>query len=78
VTFLDAYRRANGNQTRSAVLHLAIFVFCGIQLSSSYEAAWSEWAQTAETREWGALEGLTEPRDQEQIGGGSCVRVVSG
>jgi hypothetical protein len=59
VAFLDAYRRANGNQSRSAILHLAIFVFRGAQLTSSYEAAWSEWSQTAEAKEWAAVEGAT-------------------
>jgi hypothetical protein len=59
VAFLDAYGRANGNQSRSAILHLAIFVFRGVQLTSSHEAAWSEWAQTAEANEWSAVGGVT-------------------
>jgi hypothetical protein len=58
VAFLDAYARANGNQSRSAVLHLAIFTFRGAQLTGSYEEAWSEWALTAEAAEWaGRAEG---------------------
>jgi hypothetical protein len=57
VAFLDAYGQANGNQTRSAVLHLAIFVLRGVHLASSYEEAWSEWAQTAEAAEWAAVPG---------------------
>jgi hypothetical protein len=54
VAFLDTFRRSNGLGSRSAVLHLAIYMLQGAQLTSSYEAAWAEWADTPESVEWAA------------------------
>lgn len=54
VEFLDSFRRANGFRSRSSVLHLAIYMLQGAQLTSSYEAAWAEWQDTPESVEWAA------------------------
>jgi Arc/MetJ-type ribon-helix-helix transcriptional regulator len=55
VAFLDAYRQANGFHSRSAVLHLAIRMLRGAELTSSYEPAWPEWSQTTEAIAWSAV-----------------------
>jgi hypothetical protein len=52
VEFLDAFRRANGFPSRSAVLHLAIYMLNGAQLTSSYEAAWAEWQDSPDSVDW--------------------------
>jgi Arc/MetJ-type ribon-helix-helix transcriptional regulator len=50
--FLDSFRQANGLLSRSAVVHLAIYMLRGAQLTSSYEAAWGEWQDTPESADW--------------------------
>jgi Arc/MetJ-type ribon-helix-helix transcriptional regulator len=52
VEFLDAFRRANGFHSRSSVLHLAIYMLRGAQLTSSYEAAWAEWKDMPDSVDW--------------------------
>ena len=54
VEFLDTFRRANGFRSRSSVLHLAIYMLQGAQLTSSYEAAWAEWRDTPDSVDWAA------------------------
>ena len=54
VEFLDNFRRANGFRSRSSVLHLAIHMLRGAQLTSSYEAAWTEWEDTPDSVDWAA------------------------
>jgi Arc/MetJ-type ribon-helix-helix transcriptional regulator len=69
VEFLDSFRRANGFRSRSSVLHLAIFTLQGAQLTSSFEAAWAEWADTPESVEWAAASPYApsdpEPREPD-------------
>ncbi len=43
LTFLDAYVQEKGLPSRSAALHKAVRLLKASGLSSTYEAAWSEW-----------------------------------
>jgi Arc/MetJ-type ribon-helix-helix transcriptional regulator len=52
--FLDTFRRTNGFHSRSAVVHIAIFMLQGAHLASSYEAAWAEWKDSPESAAWAA------------------------
>jgi mRNA interferase MazF len=64
VDFLDAYGRANGFRSRSSVLHFAITLLQGAQLTSSYEAAWAEWKGTPDSADWAAasVHPIPDPR----------------
>jgi hypothetical protein len=57
VAFLDSYARAEGIETRSAVLHKAVRMLRASALGAAYEDAWQEWAHSDLAREWDALAG---------------------
>jgi Arc/MetJ-type ribon-helix-helix transcriptional regulator len=52
VEFLDDYARAQGYESRSAVLHRAVRLLRASQLGSAYEDAWQEWTSTGEADAW--------------------------
>lgn len=52
VEFLDAYARAQGYESRSAVLHKAVRLLRASQLASAYEDAWQEWSDSGESQLW--------------------------
>jgi Arc/MetJ-type ribon-helix-helix transcriptional regulator len=52
VEFLDSYARAQGAQSRSAVLHKAVGLLRSAQLANAYEEAWDSWASSDEARAW--------------------------
>ncbi|MBM4408324.1 MAG: ribbon-helix-helix protein, CopG family [Chloroflexi bacterium] len=52
VEFLDAYAREQGLDSRSAAVHRAIRALRTAELTSAYEGAWDEWAETSEAAAW--------------------------
>lgn len=52
VEYLDAYARAQGSMSRSAVLHKAVRTLQAAELGSSYEDAWETWRSTGEALAW--------------------------
>lgn len=54
VEFLDAYALAEGEASRSAVVHKAVRLLKASSLGSSYEDAWDEWADSGEADAWDA------------------------
>jgi hypothetical protein len=69
VEFLDTFRQANGQPSRSAVLHLAIYLLRGAEMTSSYEAAWAEWEATPESADWATASGARDPAAARPRGG---------
>jgi Arc/MetJ-type ribon-helix-helix transcriptional regulator len=52
VEFLDAYAREQGLDSRSAAVHRAVRLLRTMELTSTYEAAWDEWAAAGEAEAW--------------------------
>lgn len=52
VEFLDAYAHAGGFSSRSAVVHKAVRLLRGAELSAAYEEAFSEWEESGLERDW--------------------------
>jgi Arc/MetJ-type ribon-helix-helix transcriptional regulator len=52
VEFLDAYARAQGIQSRSAVVHKAVRLLRASELGPAYEDAWQEWAEGNDANLW--------------------------
>ncbi|HZT67182.1 MAG TPA: ribbon-helix-helix domain-containing protein [Acidimicrobiales bacterium] len=52
VEFLDAYARAQGYASRSAVLKRAVRLLRGTELGAAYEDAFAEWEDTGEADAW--------------------------
>ena len=52
VEFLDEYARAQGVESRSAVVHRAIRLLRATELTSEYEDAWQEWDASGEAEAW--------------------------
>jgi Arc/MetJ-type ribon-helix-helix transcriptional regulator len=52
VAYLDAYARAQGHKSRSAVLHKAVRTLRATELGGCYEDAWDTWAASGEARAW--------------------------
>ena len=52
VEFLDSYARAQGAQSRSAVLHKAVGLLRAAQLAAAYEEAWDSWASSDDAVAW--------------------------
>jgi Arc/MetJ-type ribon-helix-helix transcriptional regulator len=52
VRFLDEYAGREGFQSRSAVLHKAVRLLRASGLSSAYERAWDDWADTDDGSVW--------------------------
>lgn len=52
VKYLDAYARAQGYKSRSAVLHKAVRTLRATELGSCYEDAWETWESTGQAAAW--------------------------
>lgn len=52
VEFLDAYARAQGVNSRSAVLHRAVRLLRAAELTADYEDAWQDWESDGEAGAW--------------------------
>jgi Arc/MetJ-type ribon-helix-helix transcriptional regulator len=57
VEFLEAYAQAQGFDSRSAVLHKAVRLLRTDGMSSDYEGAWQEWADSGDGELWDATVG---------------------
>ena len=55
VALIDAYARAAGVGSRSAVLQQAIRLLRDARLEEDYAAAWDEWAQSGEHAAWATV-----------------------
>lgn len=52
VEFLDAYARAQGLASRSAVLHKAVRLLRGAELAPAYEDAFASWEDSDDAADW--------------------------
>ena len=52
VEFLDAYAKAEGFASRSAVLHRAVRLLRAAELGPAYEEAFADWEQTGAAGKW--------------------------
>jgi Arc/MetJ-type ribon-helix-helix transcriptional regulator len=52
VEFLDAYAKAHGYATRSAVLRRAVRLLSNSELAEDYADAWIEWAESGDDEAW--------------------------
>ena len=52
VEFLDAYAETQGIPSRSAVVHKALRLLRASELGGAYEAAWTEWTDSADAALW--------------------------
>ena len=52
VAFLDDYARAEGFESRSAVLHKAVGLLKVGELSSAYADAWRSWGDSDDALDW--------------------------
>jgi len=52
VNFLDAYATEQGFRSRSAVLHKAVRLLRGTELSRAYEDAFVEWEDAGDQSVW--------------------------
>lgn len=57
VDFLDRYATAQGIVSRSAALHRAVRLLQASELTSEYEQAWDEWAESGESQLWNSTVG---------------------
>ena len=57
VEFLDAYARSQGLASRSAVLHKAVRLLRGAELTSAYEEAFASWDASDDAVDWDATVG---------------------
>ena len=55
VEFLDSYARAQGINSRSAVLHMAVGLLRATQLGDAYEEAWDSWEASDDASAWEAV-----------------------
>ncbi len=64
VEFLDAYAKAQGIASRSAVVQRAVRLLRASGLAPAYAAAWEEWEASGEAGAWDAVvgDGLETPR----------------
>lgn len=53
-TYLDSYARAQGFESRSAVLHKAVGLLRATELEDAYADAWASWDSSADAGEWDA------------------------
>mgnify|MGYP001576951884 CR=1 FL=1 len=52
IEFLDAYAKAQGIPSRSAVMLKAVRLLRSTSLGPSYEDAWREWSESGEQAVW--------------------------
>ena len=57
VEFLDAYARAQGIASRSAVVHKAVRFLKASELGSAYEDAWRDWLDSDDAVVWDSAAG---------------------
>jgi Arc/MetJ-type ribon-helix-helix transcriptional regulator len=57
VEFLDEYARAQGYQSRSAVVHKAVRLLRASELGGAYAKAWEEWLGSEEADLWNVVVG---------------------
>ena len=57
VDFLDAYARAQGFSSRSAVVHQAVRLLRASELSPAYQDAWAEWSNGDDADLWDTTAG---------------------
>jgi len=57
VEFLDAYASAQGFASRSAVLHKAVGLLRGADVSASYEDAFLGWENSVDAIDWDVTTG---------------------
>jgi Arc/MetJ-type ribon-helix-helix transcriptional regulator len=57
IEFLDEYARAQGYQSRSAVVHKAVRLLQAGELGVAYAEAWDEWFGSGEAESWEAAVG---------------------
>ena len=57
VEFVDAYARARGFGSRSAVLHKAVRLLRTADLGNAYADAWQEWEDSGEAELWESASG---------------------
>lgn len=57
IEFLDDYASAQGFSSRSAVLHKAVRLLRGLELSASYEDAFLEWDGSSDAIDWDVTTG---------------------
>jgi Arc/MetJ-type ribon-helix-helix transcriptional regulator len=64
---VDAFARAEGMPSRSAVIHRAIALLRHRSLEDDYAGAWTEWADTGEAAAWEdtVADGLADRSDEE-------------
>jgi Arc/MetJ-type ribon-helix-helix transcriptional regulator len=60
LSFLDAYAKRQGYQTRSDVLHRAVALLATTELSPDYESAWNDWNRSGEADVWSSTNDDTE------------------
>ena len=54
VAFLDAYATEHGFASRSALLHKAVRLLRAVELSESYQGAWTDWNASDDEGLWDA------------------------
>lgn len=52
VEFLDSYARAQGYESRSAVVHTAVRMLRSAKLGDAYADAWLEWEESDDAELW--------------------------
>lgn len=52
IEFLDAYAKAQGIGSRSAVMHKAVRLLRSSELGPAYEDAWREWSASDDADAW--------------------------
>ncbi len=57
VDFLDAFAKAQGVGSRSAVVQRAVGLLRDAELGAAYEQAWSEWDERGDAPLWDSLSG---------------------
>lgn len=55
VAFLDQYARAQGYESRSAVVHKAVRLLRATELGVDYAKAWNEWSESGDADAWDAV-----------------------
>lgn len=57
VDFLDKYRRTQGFESRSAVVHRAVRLLRTVESAAAYEDAWQEFSASGDEETWEAAIG---------------------
>ena len=52
VEFVDAYAKAHGYTSRSAVLQRAVRLLSSAELAGAYTEAWVEWRESGDADAW--------------------------